>query len=81
MLLRNIKLVRNLYNETRLQIKQIKFKILDYHIFENEYNDKQHFISRILLTLFDSNNLYVFFRRIQFSIRLIYNIIINKFQN
>ena len=64
MLLRNLKLVRDLYNETRLQIKQIEFKILNYRIFKNEHNDKQHFISRISLISFDSNNLYAFFRRI-----------------
>ena len=76
MLLRNLKFVRDLCNETRLQIKQIEFKIFDYRIFEDEHNGKQHFISRISLILFDSNSLYAFFRRIQFSIRLIYDIII-----
>ena len=40
MLLRNLKFVRDLYNKTRLQIKQIEFKIFDYHIFKSEYNDK-----------------------------------------
>ena len=40
MLLRNLKFIRNLYNETRLQVKQIKFKIFDYHIFEGEHNGK-----------------------------------------
>ena len=80
MLLRNLKFVRDLYNETRLQIKQIEFKTLNYRILKNDYNDKQHFISRILLVSFDSNNLYALFRRIQFLIRFIYNMIINKFQ-
>ena len=64
MLLRNLKFVRNLYNKTRFQIKQIEFKNFDYRILKNEHNDKQHFISRISLTLLDSNNLYIFFRRI-----------------
>ena len=40
MLLRNLKFVRDLYNKTRLQIKQIEFKTLNYRIFEKEYNDK-----------------------------------------
>ena len=40
MLLRNLKLVRDLYNETRFQIKQIESKILDYRIFKNEHDDK-----------------------------------------
>ena len=40
MLLRNLKPVRNLYNETRLQMKQIEFKIFDYRILKNEHNDK-----------------------------------------
>ena len=30
----------NLYNETRLQIKYVKFKIFDYRILKGEYNDK-----------------------------------------
>ena len=33
MLLRNLKSVRNLHNETRFQIKQIEFRIFDYRIF------------------------------------------------
>ena len=37
MLLRNLKFVRNLYNETRFQIKQIEFKIFNYRIFKNEH--------------------------------------------
>ena len=40
MLLKNLKSVQNLYNETHFQVKKIEFKIFDYRIFKNEHNDK-----------------------------------------
>ena len=63
-MLRNLQQIKNIYNETRLQIKHIKFKIFDYRIFESEHNDKQYYVPRISLVSPDSNNLYISFRRI-----------------
>ena len=80
-MLRNLQQIKGFYNETRLYVKHIEFKILDYRIFENEHNDKQHYVSRISLTPPDSNNLYILFRRIQCLIHLIFNITIIKSQD
>ena len=54
----------------------LNFRRFDYYILDNEYNDKYYYILRISFASLDSNNLYIFFQRIQYSIRLIFNIII-----
>ena len=81
MLLRNLKSTQSLCNKTRLQVKSIRSKTLDCRILEGEHDDKRHYISRISLALFDSNSLHASFRRVQFSIRLTFSIIINKSQD
>ena len=78
MLLRNLKSIQGLCNETRLQVKSIKSKTLDCRILESEHNNKRHYIPRIPLASPDSNSLYALFRRVQFPIRLTFSIIINK---
>ena len=62
------------------KFKYIKFKTFDYRILDDEYNDKRYYISRIFFISFDSNNLYAFFRRVQYLIRLIFNLTIDKLQ-
>ena len=81
MLLRNLKQRINLYNRTRLQVKHIRSKTLNYRILRGEHNDKQHYIPRIPLAPPNSNDLHTPFRRIQFPIRLAFSMTINKAQS
>ena len=51
----------NLCNKTRLQIKHIKNKTINYRILEDEHNDKRYYILRIFFVLPDSNDLHASF--------------------
>ena len=80
MLLRNLRQIIRLCNNTRLQVKQIKSKTLDCRILDNKHNNQRYFIPRISLASPNTNNLYTLFQRVQYLIRLAFNITINKSQ-
>lgn len=80
MLPRNLEQNMGLCNGTRLQVKNVGPKTLDCRVLGGEYDGKQHYIPRIPLAPPDSNGLFAHFRRIQFPVRLVFNLTINKSQ-